>query len=398
MNPSQSLRVLLVDPSLFTAPYDAALTEGLLAAGVEPSWAVRPLRPGDRQEIAAQYVDPFFYRHIDRVTWLPSSIRGALKGVAHAFGLVRLISRVVRERPDVVHFQWLVVPPLDSLAIACIRLLVPVIVTVHDTVPFNGEYVSFWQNLGFELPLKLSDGIVVHTKAGRDTLLRRGVQPDKLAVIQHGPLPLRAVASPAVARLAHGPMTFVLFGEIKTYKGVEVLVEALGLLPAAVREQVKVVIAGRPRMNLEPVRARVAALQLGNVIEIREGRLSEQEMADLFASADCFLFPYLQIDASGVYFLVKSLGKWLIASTVGVFAEDIVNGEQGRLVPAGDAPALSAAIAQAVLERPKPKPLPSGVAWVSIGQQTRELYQKSQARRDRATTPATIAAPGERVQ
>src|SRR6187399_593003 len=34
------LTALLVDPSLFTAPYDGALNDGLLAAGVRPSWAV----------------------------------------------------------------------------------------------------------------------------------------------------------------------------------------------------------------------------------------------------------------------------------------------------------------------------------------------------------------------
>ena len=124
------------------------------------------------------------------------------------------------------------------------------------------------------------------------------------------------------------------------------------------------------------------------MVEIRPARLSEQQMADLFASADCFLFPYLQIDASGVYFLVKALGRWLIASRVGVFAEDIVDGEQGRLVPAGDAPALSGAIAQAVLERPQPKQLPCDVAWTSIGRKTRELYQESRARRERAAGTA----------
>ena len=62
MTGARPLRALLVDPSLYTAPYDAALTEGLVAAGVQPSWAVRPTRRGDRQEIDARYVDDFFYR------------------------------------------------------------------------------------------------------------------------------------------------------------------------------------------------------------------------------------------------------------------------------------------------------------------------------------------------
>ena len=43
------IEALLVDPSLFTAPYDAALTSGLVAAGVDPMWATRPQRRNDRQ-------------------------------------------------------------------------------------------------------------------------------------------------------------------------------------------------------------------------------------------------------------------------------------------------------------------------------------------------------------
>ena len=47
-------------------PTTPALTEGLVAAGVAPTWAVRPTRRGDRQEIGADYVDAFFYRRVDR--------------------------------------------------------------------------------------------------------------------------------------------------------------------------------------------------------------------------------------------------------------------------------------------------------------------------------------------
>jgi len=62
-------------------------------------------------------------------------------------------------------------------------------------------------------------------------------------------------------------------------------------------------------MDLAPIEARIAALGLGDVIELRPQRQSEQEMAALFVEADCFLFPYLQIDASGVWFLTKSFAS-----------------------------------------------------------------------------------------
>src|SRR2546423_15084634 len=83
------LHALLVGPSLFPGPYDAALTEGLVAAGVAPIWAIRPTRDGDRQEIGTDYVDPFFYRRVDGMTSLPRPLRTAAKGLAHALGLAR---------------------------------------------------------------------------------------------------------------------------------------------------------------------------------------------------------------------------------------------------------------------------------------------------------------------
>jgi glycosyltransferase involved in cell wall biosynthesis len=374
------LRALLVDPSLFTGPYDAALTEGLVAAGVDPTWAVRPTREGDRQEIGLDYVDPFFYQRVDRMTFLPGPLRAAAKGIAHALGLARLVSRVLIRKPDVVHFQWLVVPPLDALAIRIIASRCPVIFTVHDTVPFNGEHLSLLQNLAFDLPIRLSDRIIVHTAAGLRRLVERGVPRHKLSVIPHGPLQLHATPSAGAAARRDGRRTFVLFGEIKHYKGPDLLVEAVARLSPLMRARSRFIIAGRPRMDLVPLQRRIATLGLQDTIELRARRLSELEMADLFADTDCFVFPYRQIDASGVYFLTKSLHKWTIATRVGIFAEDFDDGAQGQLIAPEDSQALADAIALAITDAPTPTSIPPSSAWLDIGRATRDVYQQAQAR------------------
>ena len=386
MNEPRQLKVLLVDPSLFTAPYDAALTQGLLHAGVTPTWAVRPTRPADRQELPQERSEALFYGWIDRQTQLSPKLRAVGKGFAHAFGLAKLVQRALQLRPDVVHFQWLVVPPLDSAAMLLLRLFCPLVVTAHDTVPYNGDRMSFLQRWGFDLPLRLSDRIIVHTRAGHAALLSRGVPHDKLRIIAHGALPLSASPSESARSLGNDAVyRFVVFGELKSYKGLDVLVEALGLIPVAVRNKLRVIVAGRPRMALEPLVARIAELGLSEVLELRPQRQSEQEMADLFAAADCFLFPYRQIDASGVYFLVKALGKWLIASRVGIFAEELREGEQGELVPAGDASALARAMISALETRRAARPVALGTDWTEIGEATRELYRDARASRRRSS-------------
>ena len=395
MSDDAELRVLLVDPSLFTAPYDAALTEGLKTAGVRPTWIVRPTRADDREELPADVSEPLFYGWIERRAWLSPKIRTLAKGVSHAWGLGKLVQRVVQKKPDIVHFQWVVVPPLDSAAIWLLAAFCPLVLTVHDTVPYNGDRMSWLQRWGFDLPLRLCDGIIVHTQAGRDALLARGISSSKLSVIAHGALPLRQEPTDAaLARAADGLYHFVSFGEIKSYKGLDVLIEALALMPRATRERARVIIAGRPRIDLAPLMARVEQLGLSSLVELRARRLSEPEMADLFHLADCFVFPYRQIDASGVYFLVKGLGKWLIASRVGIFAEDVRDGEQGRLVPVADAQALAEAMTAAVDGQRTPTPVAPGTDWTDIGKATSELYRSLRARRTLARgTASGVGAP-----
>ncbi len=48
------------------------------------------------------------------------------------------------------------------------------------------------------------------------------------------------------------------------------------------RARARVLVAGRPLMDLEPALARIAELGLEQTIEVRAHRHSEQEMAELF--------------------------------------------------------------------------------------------------------------------
>ncbi|MET0659177.1 MAG: glycosyltransferase [Steroidobacteraceae bacterium] len=370
-----TLRCLLLDPSLYTAPYDAALTGGLLAAGVQPVWATRPTRRGDEPEIPPEHVVPLFYGRTDDVDG-PAWLRSVAKGLSHLVALVRLIRLTRQVQPDVVHVQWAVLPLIDAAALWLIRLRRPLIMTVHDPTPYNGARLSCLQGLGFDLPISLADQVIVHTRSGRQTLTARGIDARKITVVPHGPLRLRAAPRP---RPTDGDprWTFVLFGEIKPYKGLDVLVEAIGRLDSDVRRRLRVIVAGRPRMDLAPILARIEALSLQATIEVRARRLADQEVADLFAEADCFVFPYREIDASGVYFLTKALGKWLIASRVGVFAEDLVDGRDGVLIPSADPDALASALEHATLTRPAAVTPAVADSWKDIGHSTRLVYERA---------------------
>ena len=372
--PMPVLRVLQIDPSLFTAPYDAALSAGLVAARVVPNWATRGIRPGEEDLLADHAVHPIFYPLSDganRHTGMPWR---ALKGVEHCIGLRRLAQLVARERFDVVHLQWAPLPRLDRRMIERVRAHAPVVMTVHDMVPFNGRPVSCLQRDGYEQVLAAADRLIVHTDAGRAALLARGHAADRIDVVPHGLLPLPA--GPAAPRPADGRWRVVLFGRLQPYKGPDLLVEALGLIDPSVRERLDVIVAGEPQMPIAPIHDRAAALGLGAAFTLRDRWLSESEMTGLLRSADAFVFPYRAIDASGVLHLVAGLDRWLIASDLGAFRQ-MIGADTGMLVPPDDAAALARAITGSIGRRPGARPNTGVPDWAEIGARTRAVYERA---------------------
>ena len=77
-------------------------------------------------------------------------------------------------------------------------------------------------------------------------------------------------------------------------------------------------------------------------------------MHALFEIADAFVFPYREIEASGVFYLVQGLARWVIASRLGAFAEAIEDGVSGRLVAPGDPRSWRGRLAECVERRPQP--------------------------------------------
>ena len=76
-----------------------------------------------------------------------------------------------------------------------------------------------------------------------------------------------------------------------------------------------------------------------------------------------------------IVFSVVSLGKWVIASRVGIFGEDVRDGKSGRLVPPDDSAGLAIALSEAITTRPVPSCSAKRQSWADIGAMTRAIYE-----------------------
>lgn len=369
----KTIRCLLIDPSLFTAPYDAELSRGLVASNVEASWATRRLRSNERAELEHDKTPLHFYRLTDGPNRRTTGFWRAIKGLEHIWGLYRLLKFVASQKIDVVHFQWGVLPSIDRHFIRKIKRLCPVVLTVHDTTPFNGKAVNALQKDGFESLLQSCDHIIVHTAGAKAALSKlNGLPP--ISVVPHGLLPITTAERTNVR--TDEKWHVVMFGKIQHYKGTDILVDALGRLSGADRERIRVIIAGEALIPLQPIRDRAMELVLSDCLDIREGRLSEEEMADLFAQADCFVFPYREIEASGVLFLIANQQKWIIASDLGAFRETIADDDMaGELIPPENPDALGVALINSIGRKPTRSISKSVPSWEDIGRRTRTIYE-----------------------
>jgi glycosyltransferase involved in cell wall biosynthesis len=377
-------RVSVVDPSLFTLPYDQALVRALLAVGLDVELVGRPPRPGEAPPSV-----PFrasCYRRFDSAPRRLGAAGALLKAGEHLVDALHLAHAAT----GLTHLQWLAFPLADALALRLARRRGPLVVTVHDTTPFNGSPSHPLQAAGFRAALAAADRLIVHTAGGRKRLAALGIPPERIAVVPHGPL---GESGPGGGDRPRGPrLTLVVFGKIRRYKGLDVLVEALARLDPAIRAGLRVIVAGEPLMDLGPLRRHIADADLGCTVDLIPRRLDEPETRALLEAADGFVFPYREIEASGVFYLVQGLGRWLIASRLGAFAEAIEDGVSGRLVPPEDPDALAAALREAALFRPRPAALPRVTGWDAIARTTAAVYAAAWSDWAAGRRPATAPA------
>lgn len=332
------MRIILVDSSLFTPPYDLHLGEGLAAIGNEVELVGRKLRQGENTSSESVRFSPFFYRLSDPLR--DSRVFGrSLKLAELPLDAIRFVRHVRRLRPDVVHFQWLSIPLIDRWIVDRLRTMgIKVVLTVHDTTPLNDAASSIAQLLGWRQVLQRFDTLIVHTETSRRRLLEMGVTVP-VSVVPHG---LLHFGEPEQRN--RGENIILFFGSIKPYKGLDLLLHAFEQM----RIPAKLRVVGAPR-DKAPYLAILANMQKRDCVELDFRFFDNQEIPSLMANASLVVFPYRLIDGSGALLTALAYRKPFIATGVGMFKE-LAGESSPSLVPAGDIDSLASRMDEALTD------------------------------------------------
>lgn len=371
------MRIVLVDPRGETRPYDDALAAALAARGHDvqlltsaPRLAVPPPPRGVRVRHA-------FYRVADRV---PGGARRFARGLEHPLDLIALAPCLLRRRPDAIHVQWMPLGAVDRVAWRALGALTgaTVVYTAHDALP-NAPSPRRLRRAARNA--RAFSRVIVHSEHGRRALVERlGVAADAVHVVPHGALTAYREVTPVPPAVPDGAPVVALLGLLRPYKGLDVLLDAWPAVRAAVPDAV-LLVAGRVLGDPDGAARAQAMAEEGVVADLRF--TPTEEFAGALLRADLVALPYRRIDQSGVLFAALALGRPIVASDVGGFAEVVAQQGAGLVVPPEDPAALADAIV-ALLADPERRAAMAAASraaadgpfsWDAIAAATEDVYR-----------------------
>lgn len=276
--------------------------------------------------------------------------------------IVRAIAWLVRERPQVIVFQWWTATVLHSyLVLACVARLLGarVVVEFHevlDTGEAKLRLVRLYVRLLAPRLMTLAEGFVIHSEDDRLRLqaqYKLGQRP--VAVIPHGPYDHYRLADVRRRERPAPPSScnLLFFGIIRPYKGLEDLIAAFDAIPENAIDQFWLTIVGETWENWTLPADRMAASRYRSRITFVNRYVTDEEVAQFFAAADAAVLPYHRSSASGPLHVAMSYGLPVVITSVGGLPEAVADYEGAIMVPPHDPEALSKALVQVVALRGK---------------------------------------------
>lgn len=338
------MKIAVIDPSCLTWPYTQRLCGALIRQGCEVDLIASQFLYSNNWGPTTFQKWEHFYRKTVRLyrARVEGRLRQHVKGAEHVVDMLRLPHLLKSLQPDVIHYQQSPIPWIDRWFLPGLKRIAPVVSTVHNTVPFHGDGHWFLQR-GFGSFLSQFNHLIVHAEYScRQLVELLKIKNSRISVLAH---PLfdqyerhasPTDPSPAMRFGTKDEAVVLFFGNISHYKGLDILIRALGRLPEPVLSRTRLLVAGNPQIPIEPLKKLAASEGIEDRITWELGYLSDNKINSIFARATIVALPYRHIDGSGIFTIALCHEKPLIASNIGAFGETIKDGIHGCLVEPED--------------------------------------------------------------
>lgn len=234
------------------------------------------------------------------------------------------------------------------------------IAIIHNMIPHEKRFFDARSNSYF---LKHTDGFVVMSDKVKEDLL--SLKPDaKILRVDHPVYDqFGEVIEQALAReqlnIPKDKKVLLFFGLIRDYKGLDMLIESLSLLP----EEYHLIIAGESYGDFAKYDYLIKAASLEKRVSTFLKYIPDDEVKWYFSAADVCVLPYKSATQSGVTAVSFQFDLPIIATDVGGLKETIKHGENGSVVSELTAYAVASEIETYFNEKRALKYKDSILAW-----------------------------------
>jgi D-inositol-3-phosphate glycosyltransferase len=254
---------------------------------------------------------------------------------------------------------------------------------------------GMFSRLTTKMMYTLVDCIIVHTVKMKEELCSLfGIPGKKVFVIRHGinnRIDKKGITKEdACGRLGidSSRRTLLFFGQIDEYKGLDILIGSMPLLLQKDPGLLLMIVGKLKRSSyyIDRLLRRIDDTVPEKNIMKRFEFVPAGELEWFFSAADCLILPYKKIFQSGIIFLAYRLGVPVIATDVGSFREDIIEGRTGFICRREDEADLARKIesffdSRLYTDRMQTRLNITAFAeqkysWTDIGRETYDLYLK----------------------
>lgn len=379
------MNYLVVDISGKVLNYDIALCESML----------ENLLPNENLLLMAANIDANKTSCNTRklLSIVPKSLQNSerkIKRVAKALegflNYIYLVLYVCFKRPSVIHFQWfpfLEVCSVEKIFLKLIKNVSPksrILLTVHNIFPHNSSVASRERyRKRFALVEKFVDKFVLHLQTSKLQFCEEfRIEESRCKVIAHGTFEPKNLT--VYHRMRGEQLHFVMYGNQSYYKGTDILVDAIGLLPPTFQKQVRVSIVGKTSEEyLSVLQKKSEGLNIKFIPEF----VPDEKLYDVILESDIIVLPYREISQSGVLLLALFFERPVICSDLPSFKETLVGYGNDLFFEKGNAQSLACVIGEIFspsfdwnFYKSKVAALKLKYSWKNISKEVINLYKE----------------------
>lgn len=262
-----------------------------------------------------------FFRYTNRIG--NKTIRRMLKLITYPVSNFLLLLKILEEKPDIIHYNWLSIPPVEFFFIKIYKLFrIKIVLTQHDYLQHHRKNIRFFE----ESILKTVDKIICLSSYVKRQF--NDCFADKIVVIEHGNCYQKEIEyySKKIRRKNNTSDFKILFiGSIRPHKGIELLLASVNFL-------IKEKDMNDIQLHIVGFGSSAYANKINKIIEnknldkkvIFENRfLTYDELFKYIINTDIGILPYKRATQSGVPYVFISFHKPLVVTNVGGLPEQV---------------------------------------------------------------------------